>query len=202
MKKICLKFCLSILLGLCIAACAKPPAQSSPASKPQTVSLLSLHQGNLVIKKHPEAPNLIYVDARDAESHAPHLAKYLAKSLASSKFRIVDTPSQAGYILHVHILTDGSVNQEALKKAVQAGYGKTAKIQAGQARAMLVDALMVQRRVPSAKRPSRQKMKNISSRNALGSSQMRLAVLSQNQQTPADNFSQAIAKELALRISQ
>lgn len=37
--------------------------------------------------------------------------------------------------------------------------------------------LLVQRRVPSARRPSRANLKNISNRNAVASSQMRLGLL-------------------------
>ena len=136
------------------------------------------------------------------QKHAPHLRAHLGKQLAASKFRIADSPSNAGYILHVNILKDGPVDKNALQQAVQAGYGKTAPPNGNDAKAMLVDALMVQRRIPRAGRPSHQKMKNISSRNALNSSQMRLAVLSPGiQNTPnTEAFTQAIAKELSLRM--
>lgn len=204
MKNFCLK--LSLLLGMLLLALpgcrhqteAKvPPApQASDAAR----TPVAIHQGSLHIPHHVEAPRVVYVDARAAESHAPHLRDHLAEALRKSKFRLADTPSKAGYILHVQILKDGQIDPQSLKSAVQAGYGKKSSLKGGGTRALLVDALMVQRRIPSAKRPSRQQMKNISSRNALGSNRMRLAVYTPASGNNAEDFSRALARELALRM--
>lgn len=197
MKKFCCQLAIIfyLSLGLTLPGCSRH-------TQAQSAELVTLHQGNLKIKDHPEAPKIVYVDARNAETHAPHLRAHLGKELAASKFRLADSPSKAGYILHVNILKDGPVDTTALTQAVQAGYGKNTQTTGTGGNAMLVDALMVQRRIPKAQRPSHQKMKNISSRNALNSSQMRLAVLSPGVKDTLNTeaFSQAIAKELALRM--
>lgn len=169
-----------------------------------SAELVTLHNGSLMLPDKKDAPRLIYVDARQSASHAPNLARYLGQALKKSKFRLAETPSKAGYILHVNILNDGQIAPDNLARAVKNGYGAKAAFDGHGARAMLVDALMVQRRVPTAPRPSRQRMKNISSRNALGSSQMRLAVMAANaKSSPARvEFSQAIAQELATRLEK
>lgn len=63
---------------------------------------------------------------------------------------------------------------------------------------------MVQRRVPEATKTGRQKLKNISSRNALESAQMRLGTLGDH--APSENekrdFAMAIARQLAKSITE
>lgn len=193
----------SFLALFCFIFVAAGCARQHSAESAESSQMITLHNGNLVLPDKQDAPKLIYVDARQSASHAPHLAQHLGQTLKKSKFRLADTPSKAGYILHVNILRDGQVSPQNLQSAVNAGYGGKAAFSGDGAKAMLVDALMVQRRVPKAPRPSRQRMKNISSRNALGSAQMRLAVISSNKNAPTrDAFSRAIASELATRLEK
>lgn len=174
----------------------------APQQTAQSAELTTYHQGTLRLPDNPSAPKLIYVDCREGARLAPHLNQHLAKALQNGKFRLADSPSNAGYILHVNILRHGDVAPDSLKAAVDAGYGKTAHFKGAGANAMLVDALMVQRRIPEAKRPSRQKMKNISARNAIDSSQMRMGVLAQGKNHGQEEFSAAIARELAIRVDK
>lgn len=170
----------------------------------QSAELTTFHNGALKMPDNPDAPKLVYVDVHDSARCAPNLSANLGKALASGKFRLADSPSKAGYILHVTILRQGNVAPEVLKNVVNAGYGSSAKFSGQGARAILADALLTQRRVPTHKRPSRQKIKNISSRNALDSAQMRLAVLETGKKAKNEGevFSAAIAQELALRMAK
>lgn len=183
-------FCLLLL-----AACVRQQHALS-------AEITTLHNGSLKIPEQADAPKCVYIDTSDSARQTPQLAKYLGIALSHGKFRMAESPSKAGYILHVKVLQTGQTTPEALKKAVNAGYGKKARLRGSGVDAMLVDALMVQRRVPSAKRPSRQRLKNISSRNALGSSQMRIAVMGAvpSGHNLQDDFSHALANELALRM--
>lgn len=168
----------------------------------QSAELATYHQGNLSLPDNPKAPKLIYVDCREGAELAPHLNEYLERALAQGRFHLADSPSKAGYILHVNILRQGDVAPDSLKAAVNAGYGTKAKFHGNGADGMLVDALMVQRRIPEAARPSHQKMKNIASRNALDSSQMRMGILATGKKHGQEEFSRAIAQELALRVEK
>ena len=65
--------------------------------------------------------------------------------------------------------------------------------------------LLVQRRVPSSRRPSRTNLKNISNRNAVASSQMRLGLLVRHDirlksELPT-YFADVLARELSTDIS-
>lgn len=179
------------LLIFALTACAQ--RQNAVSAE-----LTTLHSGSLHVPSTPDAPMRIYVDAPDNGA----LAKQLDNELHGSRFQLVEAPSKAGYILHVKVLEQGQVSPEALKKAVDAGYGSSAKFHGQGSQAIMADALMVQRRVPEAKRPSRQKLKNISSRNALASAQMRMAVLTNSSSGNREEFGKAIAKELAERIRE
>lgn len=152
--------------------------------------------------ENPAAPKLIYLDCREGAAFAPHLSDHLENALRGGKFRLADSPSKAGYILHVNVLGKGEVSPQALRGAVDAGYGAKAKFSGSGADAMLVDAIMVQRRVPESGKASKQRIKNISARNALKSGQMRIGVLAEGSKRPAEEYSAAIARELALRVNR
>ncbi|MBD5641430.1 MAG: hypothetical protein HDQ91_03315 [Desulfovibrio sp.] len=199
-------FALAIALLLPVAGCsrsesAQPERTGAGQMIPKALaSLETFHNGSLNLPDKAGAPRKIYVDCHGNEKLTPHLDQHLEKALAGGNFRIAGAPSEAGYILHVNILDHGSVAPESLKSAVRAGYGNRAGFSGAGADGMLVDALMVQRRVPEAKRESLQKMKNVSSRNAIGSSQMRIGVLGSDREHDAEAFSAAIAAELAGRV--
>lgn len=181
------------MIFLLVPGCARKETAES-------AELETYHQGSLYLPDKSGAPKKIYVDCHDGESLAPNLEQHLERALGRGKFRLVHSPSEAGYILHVNVLDHGAVAPETLKNAVNAGYGSKTGFNGSGADGLLVDALMVQRRVPEAKRPSRQKMKNISARNALDSSQMRIGILSHEKKHDPEAFSAAIARELAERV--
>ncbi len=188
---------LAAFFCLCLAcACVRHNAAVSAGLK-------TLHSGNLKLPDNPDVPRLVYVDAGGAKPDA-RLERQLGKALAGGKFRLASQPSKAGYILHVKVLREGQVSPDSLRSAVKAGYGAKAAFRGSGAEAMLVDALMVQRRVPSAKRPSRQRLKNITSRNALNSSQMRVAAMSEGAKAGSshDELCGAIAREVALGMAR
>lgn len=191
-----LKLCLFLIaLGLLGPGCVHQQTA-------QSAELATFHQGNLRLPDNPKAPKLIYVDCGQSGDIAPHLNRHLEKALTQGKFRLAKSPSQAGYILHVNVLKHGNVAPEELKAAVSAGYGSKTIFRGKGANAVLVDALMVQRRVPEASRPNHQKMKNISSRNAIDSSQMRMGIMAHGSKHGNEEFSRAIAEELALRVKK
>lgn len=196
-------FCLAIVL--LANGCVRHTATSSAMGiGSHSGSTSALHEGSLAMGSKAGASRLIYVDVQENAQLAPHLADHLGKALSASNFRLTDSPSKAGHILHVNILQEGNASPASVQAAVKAGYGKKARFSGSGVRAVLADALIVQRKAPSHKRPSRERMKNASSRNALGSAQMRLAVLDSGgrKAVPLDAFSQAMARELARSITE
>lgn len=160
----------------------------------------AFESGSLHVPYNKKAPKTIYVDMNDSTGHVAIPPQQLQSLLAGENFEIVDNPSKAGYILHISLLQEGKVAPEALRHLVDAGYGSDAKFSGDGASAWLADALLVQRQVPSHKRPSRARLKNVSARNALGSTQMRLGIMAPENLSGRNAFLSAFGKELATRI--
>lgn len=148
----------------------------SDGSAPQTEAL-TYTSGSLHLPDHADAPRVIYVEARNSDGQSLPISKNLQAALAAEHFRIVDSPSEAGYILNIKILQRGKVDPANLGALTQAGYGSPARFMGTGGVGMLVDALLVQRRVPSASKPANARLKNISARNAMESAQMRLGAV-------------------------
>lgn len=188
------------LVNGCVRHSTADSSVGTAAAIGRSKNITALHEGRLTLPAQSDAPKLIYVDVQENARLAPRLAEHLGAALAADNFRLADAPSKAGHILHVNIVQEGQGSAASVRNAVKAGYGQKARFSGTGVRAMLADALMVQRKVPSHKRPSRARMKNASTRNALGSAQMRVAVLGPDKKTSLEDFSRAMAGELARSI--
>ena len=118
-------------------------------------------------------------------------------------FTVVPNPSEAGYILQVVVLSAGIAAPESVRQMVAAGYDTPSQLSGRGSTALVADVLLVQRHVPSAQQPSRSKLKSISKRNAVASSQMRIGLLA-HQEFKGDGvppvFAETMGKELATHI--
>ncbi len=149
--------------------------------------------------------NVVYVSVRDMTSRVPHLRPQAEAWLSRKGFAVTDNPSQAGHIVQISVLAAGQTSPESLRHVVDAGYGAPSALSGTGGAALLADVLLVQRRVPSSRRPSRTNLKNISNRNAVASSQMRLGLLVRHDirlksELPA-YFADVLAHELSADIS-
>ncbi len=191
--------CLVCLLMVLMPGCLRQK-ESVPAAEIKTFRSGSLH-----VKPNREAPRTIYIDVRNAAGLHPLHVQTLGTALNGEEFQVTESPSKAGYILHLSLLQEGPVDSAMLEKLVEAGYGSEARFSGAGSTGMLADALLVQRMVPSSKRPSRERLKNISKRNALDSTQMRLGLLlpGNDIENPGDHamFSDALVKEIIRAIS-
>ena len=97
--------------------------------------------------------------------------------LRAEKYDITDNPSQAGFIIQASVLEAGITDAASAHRMVEGGYGAPSELSGKGATLVLSDILLVQRRVPSDKRPKRFMLQNVGSRNARGSSQMRTGLL-------------------------
>lgn len=164
---------LVFLMLLSFSGCVRQ--NETPVTEDGEIS--SYSSGSLFLAKHSDSPRDIYIEARDASGKQLKVSSNLKAALGAENFQVVDSPSEAGYILHVNILQEGPVSIDTLKRLVSDGYGSEAHFAGSGAEALLADTLLVQRRVPTEKRPSHARLKNISTRNALESASMRIGVL-------------------------
>ena len=119
----------------------------------------------------------VYVNVRDNTDRVFGLRAQAESWLQRSGFTIVGNPSEAGNIVQITVLSAGNTDPAHLRQTVAAGYDTPSTLKGTGATTVMADVLLVQRRVPSAQRESKAKLKNISSRNALSNSQMRIALL-------------------------
>lgn len=139
---------------------------------PEEAMILS--QGSLG-RVEKSAP--LYIAAHDQGGRTLRLSDKTRAILANNGFRLTEKPSAAAYILQISILGQGQINADRLKSLVDAGFAQPADFKGSESLGILADMLLVQREIPTHVRPSRARMKNISSRNAISSSQMRLGLL-------------------------
>lgn len=169
----------------------------------QSAEIKTFRSGSLRVASSNDSPKTIYVDTHNAGREALSSAS-IENALKHENFKLVGSPSKAGYILHINILREGSVDPAVLQKLVKGGYGSEAKFSGHGAMGLLTDALLVQRKVPSASKPANAKLKNITKRNALGSKQMRLGLLIPNAAANTASrviLADALAKEIQNAIS-
>ena len=149
----------------------------------------------------------VYVSVRDASGQdAARLAARIRGGVQARGYAIVSNPSEAGYILQMEVLAAGDAAPDAVRAAVAGGYGMSAPLSGDGAKALVADVLLVQRTVPSSRRPHRVRLKNISRRNAVASSQMRLGVLAPkgfwDDGGPSASLAEHLAKDLAAALPQ
>ena len=190
------------ILVLCVlfatlCGCVRQPADSARVEV--------LHQGQL---EQPESDaNIhpaVYVNVRDNTNKLFGLRAQTEAWLQRQGYTIVPNPSEAGYILQVVVLSAGVAAQESVRQMVAAGYDAPSQLSGRGSTALVADVLLVQRHVPSAQQPSRSKLKSISKRNAVASSQMRIGLLA-HQEFKSDAgvppiFAETMGKELATHI--
>lgn len=164
-----------------------------------------LRSGALNRAGDEDIPNVVYVNVRDMTNRVFHLRSQTEAWLGRKGFTVTNNPSQAGYIVQITVLAAGQAAPESLRGVVDAGYDAPSVLSGTGGTALLADVLLVQRRVPSSRRPSRTNLKNISNRNAVASSQMRLGLLVRHDirlksELPA-YFADVLARELSTDIS-
>ena len=147
---------------------------------------------------------VVYVNVRDNTSRTSGLRSQVETWLQRRGYTVVPNPSEAGYILQVVVLSAGVAAPDSVRQIVNAGYDAPSQLTGKGGTALVADVLLVQRNVPSAKQPARSKLKSISKRNAVASSQMRIGLLAL-QEFKVDTgvppiFAETMGKELATHI--
>ena len=163
------------------------------------------HSGSLSMPLKKDIPRVIYVDMRDSAGPRSSLPPEIIDAIRHENFEITDSPSKAGYILHINIIREDTVDPLVFAEIAKAGYGGEANFSGSGAKALLADAILVQRNVPAAKRPSQERLKNISARNARDSGQMRIGLMLAGDDAADPAYSRlfytALADELQLALT-
>jgi len=189
-----------LLLGLALAVlggCVRP---SSNAGRVEVLRQGQLEEPENDMDIHP----IVYVNVRDNTNKIFGLRTQVEAWLQRHGYTIVPNPSEAGYILQIVVLSAGITSPDIARQVVVAGYDAPSQLSGKGGTAMVADILLVQRHVPSAKNSSRAKLKSIGKRNAVANSQMRIALLAQQEfkigagMPPV--FTETLAKELATAV--
>lgn len=162
------------LLALVVALLCLPACVRHSSINPDSVEVC--HSGRFDMAGG-EVDKTIYMDVQGQTRGLETLTSATASKLRTAGWQIAATPSEAGHILHLNVLYSGQSEPSVLRQAVTNGYGSPIRMGQGATTGLVSDALLVQRRVPQSKRPSHVRLKNISTRNAVGNSQMRFGLL-------------------------
>ena len=189
------------ILLLCVifatlSGCVRQPAD---AARVEVLRQGQLEQPESDANIHP----VVYVNVRDNTNKLFGLRAQTEAWLQRQGYTVVPNPSEAGYILQVVVLSAGVAAPESVRQMVTAGYDAPSQLSGRGSTALVADVLLVQRHVPSAKQPSNSKLKSISKRNAVASSQMRLGLLAHQEFKGAGVppiFAETMGKELAAHI--
>lgn len=181
-----------LLLFVCLllsSACVKQGGQAGP---------LDVYRNGRLDEAGTDIADVAYVNVRDSTARVSNLHDEIAQRLRAHGIELTQNPSQAGYILQISILTCEPSSMESLKQSVDAGYGAPATLSGAGNTALVADALLVLRRVPRAGR--KQALQNISNRQAVASSQMRLGLQARRKLDTARTLPPDIGSKLAAEI--
>lgn len=183
-----------LIATLCLNACLR---QTESAD----VQVEHFSSGSLYLPVNPDIPRTIYINIIDSSGHTALSGTQLGALLMPDGFQAVSSPSEAGYILQVTLVQEGSLGNGIMEELVQNGYGTEAHFSGTGYSGWLADALLVRRLVPSDKRPSQTRLKNISSRNAQDNSKMRLGLQIQKELHSKKTYEAEFASELASHVA-
>ncbi|MBQ3059810.1 MAG: conjugal transfer protein TraT [Desulfovibrio sp.] len=160
-----------------------------------------MRSGQLDWQADAEIARVVYVGARDESRHVPQLRALAQSWLERKGYALTENPSMAGYIVQITLLAAGPADAESLRAVVDSGYGSPSLFSGQGATALLADVLLVQRRIPSHKRPSRARMKNVSRRNAVDNSRLRIGLLLRRELRQDADLPSVFAEVLGREIS-
>ncbi len=187
------------VIALLLACCLCLGACKHTRIDPEAVE--ALHSGAFDVENGEDIANSFYVDVQGQTEGLDNVVAETEAKLRLRGYQITNNPSKAGHILHLNILHSGPCVADDVRSAVSAGYGNRLRLKKGEATGLVADALLVQRRIPTHKRPSFVRLKNISNRNAVGNSQMRFGLLlpSGTRDLPPA-FVEVLSRELATAL--
>lgn len=142
----------------------------------------TLQSENIHVDVTPDAPSRVYVSLRDTTDKVFGLRKLAEQRIADMGYEITNNPSRAGYILQIDVLAVGLADAQAVRQAVPLGYGGALNLPPDlhrpDASVLVADVLLALRNKPQALKKRSHVLRAASSRSAVASYQMRVAVIS------------------------
>lgn len=145
----------------------------------------------------------VYLGVHDHSGRLGQLEGLVWQKLASQGHEMTKNPSEAVWIIQVSLPAAGPCNDQALRGAVNAGYDSKCQLghqDKSQANGCVADILLVKRNIPEDKRESRKRLRNVSARNALASSQMRLGLILKGKKS-GEHLATGMASEIARALT-
>lgn len=188
------------MLCLAFAALCGCVRQPADAARVEVLRQGQLEEPEADVNVHPA----VYVNVRDNTNKVFGLRTQVETWLQRQGYTVVPNPSEAGYILQIVVLSASTTAPETARQVVAAGYDAPSQLRGKGGTALVADVLLVQRHVPSTQGSRRTNLKNIGKRNAVGSSQMRIGLLAQQEFKVGAGmppvFAETLAKELATSV--
>lgn len=169
---------LVVVCALAVVGCVQRQVGSS------AVNVETIQSEVVRVDITPDAPSRVYVSLRDKTEKIFGLRALMEAHIIGLGYEVTNNPSRAGYILQVDVLAAGTADAQAVRLAVQGGYGAPLSIAGQGAEAMVVDVLLALRNKPQTLKKRSHVLRAASSRSAVASYQMRAATISSNTKTP------------------
>ncbi len=187
-----------LLLSFCCltqASCAprgslKHPAESLNPPEPQGLVLLRSGKAS---PKARASGSTAFLSVLDPQESAGQYAERQERHLKARGFGRTTQPSKADRIITVKILYRGEGSREAMERAVRAGYGSRLPAVSGEGAVLVADLLLVRRKVPGG----HVQMRNISARNTVSSSTLRIGLSAREQALTDRGLEEALADDVA-----
>jgi len=137
----------------------------------------------------------VYFSIRDSLGLGPVLHDLVAQRLALKGFVMTSKPSKADRIVEIALVARGLASQESLQACVRQGYAGSVAMEKGDRGALVADVLLVRRRAHVE--GSKAHLQNISARNAVSSTKLRLAAHASGKALKGRDLEVALAEDIA-----
>ena len=137
----------------------------------------------------------VYFSIRDGLGLGPVFHDFVAQRLALKGFALTRKPSKADRIVEIAVVARGRASQASAEACVRQGYAGSGALEPGDGSALVADVLLVRRRAHVE--GSKAHLQNISARNAVSSTKLRLASLASEKALKGRDLEFALAEDIA-----
>lgn len=195
----------ALLMAFGSASCSQRPGRGggsggAVAATPKNDGLYRPSERAELFRSAPVEPaergkGRAYFSIRDSQNLNRGLHDYVGQRLGLKGFSVTDKPSEADRIVEIAVVARGRASQASLEACVRQGYAGSATLEAGDRGAIVADVLLVRRRAHVE--GSKAHLKNISARNAVSSTKLRIAALGSEKALKGRDLEFALAEDIA-----
>ena len=108
---------------------------------------------------------------------APTVRAHVERGAQARGYTVVGQPSQADFVIYIHVAGAGEADADVTRQSVQMGYGEYADMTGDGAAVIIADVVVAARSVPQAGRQHGEVVAATSSRHIVAEQEARLAAL-------------------------